>query len=78
MHYQWKKDRELRKSMKNITGFEETPEKQVENVEYLVKLFAELSTKKRETGLLCWAAEYMPSEIRTVLGSLELKSVFNR
>jgi hypothetical protein len=33
--------------MKNITGFEEIPEKQVENVGYLVKMFAELSTKKR-------------------------------
>jgi arabinogalactan endo-1,4-beta-galactosidase len=75
--YRWKEDPYVNDSMKNKTGFDETPEGQMMFAEYIAKLLNNLPGKKRETGLFWWATEYLATKNYTNLGGFDLKSFFN-
>ena len=76
-NYPWKEDKYTKKSMKNITGFDETPEGQVQYAEYLVKMLCNLRGRTMQTALLWWAAEYVDTEIGANLGGFSRTSFFN-
>jgi arabinogalactan endo-1,4-beta-galactosidase len=75
--YRWKEDGHLNSSMKNVTGFDETPEGQMHYAEYLAEMLSNLTDKKRETGLFWWGTEYVATKNYTKLDGFELRSFFN-
>jgi arabinogalactan endo-1,4-beta-galactosidase len=75
--YRWKEDGHLNSSMKNVTGFDETPEGQMQYAEYLANMLKSLPGKKRETGLFWWGTEYIATQNYTKLDGFELRSFFN-
>ena len=75
--YRWKEDGHLNSSMKNVTGFDETPEGQMHYAEYLAEMLSNLTDKKRENGLFWWGTEYVATQNNTKLDGFELRSFFN-
>jgi len=75
--YRWKENPYVNDSMKNITGFDETPLGQMQYAEYLQHLLYNSTDKQRETGLFWWGTEYVPVKNFTKTGGFELASFFN-
>lgn len=75
--YRWKEDPYVNDSMKNKTGFDETPQGQMQFAEYIANILNTLPGTKRETGLFWWATEYTPTKNYTNLAGFDLKSFFN-
>lgn len=75
--YRWEQDKYTNDSMKNITGFDETPEGQMQYAEYVEKILINATDPSRESALFWWATEYVAAKSLTKLGGYELRSFFN-
>lgn len=75
--YRWKYDPHFNDSMKNITGFDETPQGQMQYAQYVEQVLINSTDPKRETGLFWWGTEYIPTINHTSYGGFEFKSFFN-
>jgi arabinogalactan endo-1,4-beta-galactosidase len=75
--YRWKHDPYVNDSMKNITGFDETPLGQMQYAQYLANMLNNLTNQKRETALFWWGTEYITTKNYTNLAGFDLKSFFN-
>jgi arabinogalactan endo-1,4-beta-galactosidase len=76
--YPWERDLALQQSLKNITGFDETPEGQVHFIRNISGMLADMEVKKkRATGLLWWAAEYVTIGCSIDLGRFDRQSFFD-
>jgi hypothetical protein len=62
--------------MKNITGFDETPEGQMQYAECIAKMLSNVTDNKRETALFWWGTEYVAAQNLTKLVGFELRSFF--
>ena len=63
--------------MKNVTGFDETPQGQLEYAEFLGQVLTNHTDKRRETALLWWGAEYAVVTNYAKLAGHALNSFFN-
>mgnify|MGYP002386667877 FL=1 len=59
-NYRWKEDPYGNDSMKNVTGFDETPLGQMQYAEYLEHLLFNSTDNRRDTALFWWGTEYFP------------------
>jgi arabinogalactan endo-1,4-beta-galactosidase len=75
--YRWKEDRYTNNSLKNVTGFDETPEGQMEYAEYVGQILTNSTDTKRETGLFWWATEFVATKDHPRFGGHELQSFFD-
>lgn len=75
--YRWKHDPHWNDSMMNKTGFDETPQGQMQYAQYLEKLLINATDTNRETALFWWAADYVAVPNYTKTGGFELMSFFN-
>lgn len=75
--YRWTVDKYANDSMKNLTGFDETPQGQMEYAEYVGQILVNATNPKREPGIFWWGTEYMAQKRYTNLGGFDLRSFFN-
>ncbi|CAF2971723.1 unnamed protein product, partial [Rotaria sp. Silwood2] len=75
--YPWDTDPSSKQSMKNVTGFEESPEGQMLYITSIADMLRDLPGKKREFGLVWWAAEYVTLKSFTNLAGFDKNSFFN-
>jgi arabinogalactan endo-1,4-beta-galactosidase len=75
--YRWTVDKYVNDSMKNLTGFDETPEGQMQYAEYVGQIIVNSTNPKREPGIFWWGTEYMAQKRYTNLAGYELRSFFN-
>jgi arabinogalactan endo-1,4-beta-galactosidase len=75
--YRWKEDTRHNDSMKNKTGFDKTPQGQMQYAQYLGELLTNATDTKRETALFWWAAEYVAVQNYTKTAGFELMGFFN-
>jgi arabinogalactan endo-1,4-beta-galactosidase len=76
-NYRWKEDKYSNVSLKNITGYDETPEGQMQYAEDLGKLLGNLTNEKREPGVFWWATEFVATKDRPRFGGHEVQSFFD-
>ena len=76
-NYRWEKDKSVNDSMKNITGFDETPEGQMQYAEYVGKILNNSTDPSRESGLFWWGTEFVANKNLTERNRNVLRSFFN-
>lgn len=75
--YRWQQDKYANDSLKNITGFDETPEGQMQYAEYVGKVLTNATDPSRKPAVFWWGTEYVATKNLTKLHGNELRSFFN-
>ena len=77
--YRWTVDKYANDSLKNLTGFDETPQGQMGYAEYVGQILVNATNPnpKREPGIFWWGTEYMAQQRYKNLAGFELRSFFN-
>ena len=75
--YRWAADKYANNSLKNITGFDETPEGQIQYAEAVGQILVNSTDKMRETGLFWWAPEFVATKTDPKLSGHVLQGFFN-
>jgi arabinogalactan endo-1,4-beta-galactosidase len=76
-NYRWKEDKYSNVSLKNITGYDETPEGQMQYAVDLEKILVNLTNEKREAGVFWWATEFVATKDHPRFAGHELQSFFD-
>lgn len=75
--YRWKEDILRNNSLKNVTGFDETPEGQMQYAQYIGQILVNFTDTKRESGLFWWATEFVATKDHPRFNGHELQSFFD-
>jgi arabinogalactan endo-1,4-beta-galactosidase len=76
-NYRWKEDKYSNVSLKNITGYDETPQGQMQYTRDLGKVLGNLTNEKREPAVFWWATEFVATKDHPRFGGHELQSFFD-
>ena len=76
-NYRWKQDSRRNDSLKNVTGFDETPLGQMQYAEYLENLLYNTTDKQKDSAVFWWATEYIPVPHYSDPRGHTLQSFFN-